>query len=511
MSYLWDTAVCHHCWYSELPKDLGSLGVFYIRESHFWKNEGDTGNEYDLYKYNALDTWGTSCVFLQWLLEAPEWAKNNYLLEFPVIHPNFLMESTGLNTDPIKFEEIRSKQLAIKHETEKECKLMVANKNFNPGSSQQTHNVLKILGCTDLKNADAKALSRAAFRHPFNGVIIESIVGYRKAAKLVSTYLNEDKLFNGRMLYSISPTTDTGRNKSSSHHFTRNTPGTKWESYGANIQNIPRVGGIKEFMVADDGFFIMESDYAQAESRDTGYITGDETLIANVDSDKDFHKMNAAMFFGVDYDNVSKDLRQLAKPVNHGANYMMAEETLIDSMGLNMVYMAARILKLPSNWQAKQIAKYLLSLFHKVYPTVAVVYPRYIKMKIAHDNLLINPYGWTRYCFGNPNKSARDLRSYVAHIPQGTNGQALNKSVVLVFNNVWKKYGQAKFKMCAQIHDSQLNQYKEGHECIIEEVKYWQELAAIIDVTDISGKTRTLKVPVDISMGGKSWQDSKDH
>ena len=119
---MWDTLVCHHSWYSELPKDLGSLGVFYIRETTFWKNEGDTGNDYDLYKYNALDTWGTMCVFLQWILEAPEWAKNNYLMEFPVIHPNFLMESTGLATDDKKFDEIKAKQEAIKSTKLAACK-----------------------------------------------------------------------------------------------------------------------------------------------------------------------------------------------------------------------------------------------------------------------------------------------------------------------------------------------------------------------------------------------------
>ena len=510
MSYLWDTLVCHHSWYSELPKDLGSLGVFYIRETTFWKNEGDTGNDYDLYKYNALDTWGTMCVFLQWILEAPEWAKNNYLMEFPVIHPNFLMESTGLATDDKKFDEIKAKQEAIKSTKLAACKLMV-NKDFNPGSPPQTFNVLKTLGCTDLRKADAKALSRAAFRHPFYAVIIEAIVDYRKSAKLISSYLNKDKLFKGRMLYSISPTTETGRNKSSSHHFSRNTPGKAWMMYGANVQNIPRVGGIKEFMVADNGFLIMESDYAQAESRDTGYITGDTTLIANVDSDKDFHKSNASMFFGVAYDSVSKDLRQLAKPVNHGANYMMGDETLIDSMGLKMVYMASKLLRLPSNWAAKQITKHLLSLFHKTYPVVAVDYPRYIKFKVAKDSMLVNPYGWVRWCFSDPNKSPMALRSYVAHLPQGTNGQALNKAVVLVFNNVWKKYGQDKFKMCAQVHDSILSQYKDGHEYVADEVKYWQELAAVVEVEDIKGIKRTMKIPVDVSLGGRSWQDSKDH
>lgn len=499
VGYMWDTQLMHHAWYAELPKALDLLAVFYVRKSVFWKFEGDSGNLLDLYRYNALDTWHTAWVFIQWIAESPQWAKNNYLLSFQTVAPNFLMESTGLLRDDIAFNEVEAEWKIKKEHALSDLKRSVGNPNYNPGSSQQNLKLLKILGCSDVRAADKKVMNRVKHRHPFIALIVDKILKYKRAEKLVGTYLNIDKHFGNRILYSLNPTTDTSRNKSKSHHF--------W--CGFNIQNIPRSDGIKRYMIPDKGFLLYEVDYEQAESRDTGYITGDKVLIEAVDSDRDFHKNNATLFFGIPYEEVDKELRQLSKPINHGANYMMAEDTLIDSMGLENVFKAQSRLGLPKFWAPKQVTKHLLSLFAKAYPVVAKEYPNWIKAEVKSKKMLVNPYGWTRYCFGDPIKNKAYLRSLVAHPSQSTNAQALNKAVRLIFDNVWKKHSD-NFKMNAQIHDSVLHQIREGHEYLKELVADQMLMASTVEVKDIYGITRTLKVPVAMSNGGKSWFDSKD-
>lgn len=67
-NYLYDTANLFHAWYSEMPKDLGFLSAFFIRESKYWKDLGGTKDLYEYYKYNALDTWGTGNSFLAMLM-----------------------------------------------------------------------------------------------------------------------------------------------------------------------------------------------------------------------------------------------------------------------------------------------------------------------------------------------------------------------------------------------------------------------------------------------------------
>jgi len=506
-SYLWDTQILATSAYCELPKDLAMIGAFYIKDYLFWKNEGDSGNLMDLYYYNALDTYGTAVAFLQWMKDfalpsnKDTYAVNNYLLTFPTIHPNFLMESTGLAANIDILNEVLAEKEAVKQQALENIRASLGEPNYNPASPVQTKAILNCLGCKDLKKADEKSLNRAAFRHPFNHYIIHLIIEYRKAAKLISTYLNPEKLFKDRFLYSLTPVTDTGRNRSGEHAF--------WT--GQNIQNIPRAGGIKRYLGTYPGFKLYESDFAQAESRDTAYITGDTVLIDAVESDKDFHKHNASMFFGVPYDDVDKELRQLGKPVNHGANYLMSNDTLIDSMGLPNVFKAADRLGLPKTFTALNITKHLLSLFAKTYKVVSSDYPKYIQHEVRNRGRLTNPYGFTRICFGDPIKSRQYLRALVAFLPQGTNAQALNKAVVRVFYDIWKQGDNSdNLLIHAQIHDSLLYSLREGHEYLQDQIELLMYESSKVNVTDISGITRQLHVPVDKAKPGFQWADSKD-
>ena len=511
VNYFFDTAVAHHSWYCELKKDLGRLAAFYIHESLFWKNEGDTGNAMDLYEYNARDTWYTAWAFLAWLQEAPRWARENYKQQFPVIAPAVLAEATGMAVDFPMFEKIKTKQEAIRDEARASLGINLATPHFNPASPKQVKTLLHIIGCKDIKSTEEKDLKKAAFRHPYNTWLIDKIFEYRKAAKLVSTYLVEDKLFFGRLLTSLTPYgTKTGRLASESHAF--------W--CGQNMQNIPRQGGIKAFLKADEGFLIGEADYAQAESRDTGYITGDTKLIAAVDGDNDFHSFNASAFFGIPYEEIcinnpdgshtilDKEIRQLSKPVNHGKNYNMGDSVLVDTMGLANIFKAAARLGLPKHYAALQIAAYLGKCFETTYKVVAKIYPAWIIKQVNSAHVLVGATGWTRYCFGNPAKNKRDLNAYIAHPPQSLNAMTLNKAFVKVFYNVWW-HNYQNFKLVAQIHDSILFQYREDYEYLAQEVKQCMEFE--VPVTDIGGVTRNLLVPVDLSLGGQNWQDSKEH
>ena len=511
VNYFYDTAVAHHSWYCELKKDLGRLAAFYIRDSLFWKNEGDTGNAMDLYEYNARDTWYTAWAFLAWMFEAPRWAKENYKQQFPVIAPAILAEATGMAVDFPMFEKIKTKQEAIRDAARESLAINLATPNFNPASPKQVKTLLRIIGCKDITSTEEKELKKAAFRHPYNTWIIDKIFEYRKAAKLVSTYLVEDKFFFGRLLTSLTPYgTKTGRLASESHAF--------W--CGQNMQNIPRQGGIKAFLKADPGFLIGEADYAQAESRDTGYITGDAKLIEAVDGENDFHSFNASAFFGIPYNEIcinnpdgshtilDKEIRQLSKPVNHGKNYNMGDSVLVDTMGLTNIFKAAKRLGLPKHFAALQVAAFLGKCFESTYRVVSKVYPAWIIKTVNANRLLVGATGWTRYCFGDPAKNKRDLNAYIAHPPQSLNAMTLNKAFVKVFYTVWWNNYQ-NFKLVAQIHDSILFQYREGYEYFAQEVKQCMEFE--VPVTDIGGVTRILLVPVDLSLGGQNWQDSKEH
>ena len=536
-NYLYDTANLFHCWYSELPKDLGFLNSFFLREATYWKDLAETNDLYEYYNYNGLDTWGTANCFLAMLHEAPAYAINNYLLEFPLVFPCHLSEMTGIERDMSRLADGRAEQEKIVSKAMDKLNTILAipkGQSFNVKSPPQMKALLKILGCGDLKSTDAKSLAKVRFRHPFNARIVGLILEVRKARDLISKYLTEGKEFSRqdgtgyRILYSLNPHgTDTSRLASREHHF--------WT--GLQVQNIPRGKAVKQTLRADPGFHLVEVDLEQAESRDTGYISGDETLIYNVEFSPDFHCSNASAFFGIPFEQLydveagkvlNKPIRQLGKPVNHGANYNMGAYVLIDTMGEENIVLAKQLLKLPRFWTYVQVAEHLLEGFHKTYKGIRDVFYAGVVAEILKTSLLRSMavhHGWTstlniedlrqvapsqypeqcgkawvRHCFSDPSKSKSALNAYIAHPPQSLNAQTLNKAYMSVFTDIAMNPQHAtNFKLCAQIHDSILFQCRDGHEYLHQKVA--DRMQVPVTIRGYDGKIRTFVVPAGIKNG----------
>lgn len=515
-NYAWDTATLMHSWYAELPKDLASLSAFFVRESMYWKDLAETNDLETYYLYNAKDTHQTALVLLGWINEAPSWAWKNYTLEFPVLFPCIQSELTGIKRDYIRLEEQRTRVLSSIETKYASLRSDLGIPNFNSNSPVQVKNLLKALGCGDLESSDETNLKKAILRHPLNSRLLNPILDIRGDRKLVSTYLRTDeditktskggaKELNGRILYSINPHgTDTGRCASKEHHF--------W--CGLQIQNIPaNTDAVKATLCADPGFYLAESDLEQAESRDTAYITGDPNLISAVSSGKDFHSTNASSFFGVPYEDIyddttkktkNKKLRDLAKRVNHGANYNMGWSVLIDTMGEDKIAEARTLLHLPKRLTLREVAEHLLAVFTRTYPVVRVDYQDWIRLTVAKTHLLTGATGWTRYCFSDPSKSKTALNGYVAHNPQSLNAMVLNQAYIRVFTDVALPNPQ-DFKLLAQIHDSILFQYRIGREDLAHKVKSLMEIPVLIK--DIKGVQRQFTVPAALKYGKKYWSE----
>lgn len=511
-SYMYDTAHLFHSWYSELPKDLGFLNSFFVRESMYWKDLSKTNDTYEYYRYNCLDTWGTLNCFLAIMHEAPDWALDNYVSEFPLVFPCHLAEMTGIARDFEALDKSRVQQQAIVDTANKSLDTMLGVTNFNVMSPPQMKQLLSVLGCKDLPSTDEKNLRTASDRHPVNQRILDQVITVRKARKLVSTYLTKGKEFGdtGRILYSLNPHgTDTSRLASAEHPF--------W--CGFNIQNIVRGPIVKQSFKADAGFLMYECDLAQAESRDTAYISGDANLIYAVEESPDFHSYNASRFFGTPFEQIFdaltgkvllKTLRQLSKPVNHGANYNMQANTLISTMGMDKVRQARELLKLPKHWSLKQVASHLLDQFHLTYPGIKKnLYAGVVEeiLRTGHlQHKLVGEKGLVRRCFGNPTTNFADYNSYIAHQPQSLNARTLNKAWLQVFTEVAIP-NPYDFRLNAQVHDSILFQARLGSEHLLEEVRSRMEIP--VTITAYDGVTRTFTVPADTSKGGLTWADCK--
>lgn len=521
-NYSFDTINLFHCWFTEFPKSLDFIAAYMLRDWVFWKDENTHEDLYEHYRYNAKDCFATAFIVLAILREMPQYAITNYLQEFPVVFPCILAEMTGVRVDKVRMSHMKAKAEKLFTSAQNSLATLTNAPGFNPGSPKQVKELLNILGCGDLKGTGKIDMDKAASRHPLNKRIIKSIGKYREDRKLFGTYLDDSKCFDDRAMYTLNPHgTDTFRLASKESAY--------W--CGWQIQNIPARNKdiqVKECFVADDGFYLGEADGEQAEARYTAYLSGDMHLIAAVDDvTKDYHGTNASAFFGIPYDQivhsyqvideagnfikwvhetVDKVIRDLAKRTNHGANYNMGPHVMLDTMGIENVMKAKKLLGLPASWKLLKVCEYLLACFASTYPVVKKDWYRKCVTDVTGTGMLVGPTGLTRRCFGKPADNKLDLNSYVAHPPQSSSAANLNKGFIKVFQEIWLQ-NPSDFKLLAQIHDSIFFQYRIGRKDLAWKVKECMEIP--MQIKDTFGIERTLLVPCAVKGEATRWSELK--
>lgn len=518
-NYAHDTINIFHSMYCELPKDLASMLAFSIRDMCYWKWMSAVPDEETQQYYNAIDTWGTANAFLSLLGEMEDYAVTNYVdCEFPDVFPALLCEMQGVPVDlgvlrAAKKE--REEKLVLLQE---ELEMMVGTPGFNANSPVQVKKLIHAYGWVNVSSSDEKTIESLKYKDELLGVILNKILDIRGIRKEISSYLDESKIIFGRMFFSMNPHgTDTGRMAAKEHHF----------NVGINFQTIPRGDadgelafkyGVKDIFVCPEGWYVAEVDYSQAESRDTAYISGDENLIHAVDCGKDFHSLNASAFFGKPYEEIYSDekgktldkpLRNLAKRVNHGANYNMGAFVMLQTMGEKRAAEAKKLLNLPAHYSLQDTCEHLLGTFSSTYRVVKGQWYTHIVNLVRTTAKLTNPLGWTRVCFGKPWENKMDKNALVAQLPQSTNAKTLCVASRKVFWELALKYPQ-NFMYVAQIHDSILAFYRPFHEGEPVEQDYWPKrieacMNLPVPVTDCFGKTRILTVPAEAAYGETSW------
>ena len=320
---------------------------------------------------------------------------------------------------------------------------------------------------------------------------------------MASTYYGAS-LFGDRMMWNLNEAgPDTARNSCQASSF--------W--CGTQFQNQPEKA--KVMYLADEGWTGGEADFSQAESRCTAYLADDDNLIKAVETSPDFHSANASAFFGIPFDEIwdvktakpiNKALRDLSKRVNHGANYNMGENVLIETMGIENIWQAYKLLRLAERfpkrkWDAKAIASYLLDRFDTTYPRVRGAFQEELKEEILLTGLLKNVNGWTRKVFGDP-RQKNILNAVVAHKPQNLSALALNDA----FEEAWWKLHDPKdFRLIVSIHDSIVFQFKGPS----GEAKVPKLLKIMTRPITIPRTGKTFVIPPAVEIWGDRWKQPK--
>ena len=263
------------------------------------------------------------------LNERGQWALFDDM-ELPLVPVLYRMEEKGIAADPAILREL-SRQLGEDAAKAEQAIYDLVGHPFNIGSPQQLSDVLfKEMGLpksrktTQGYSTDQRALESLRVVSP----IIDLIFEYRALTKLKSTYTDA---LPGTIAEDGRIHTDFQQTVAATGRLSSTNP---------NLQNIPvrtdTGRDIRRAFVAayfDDPIFVA-ADYSQIELRILAHITEDPGLIEAFLADQDIHRATAATVYGVQPEEVTRQMRDTAKMVNFGIAYGMGEFGLASRTGM---------------------------------------------------------------------------------------------------------------------------------------------------------------------------------
>ena len=397
-------------------------------------------------------------------------------IEIPLTEVLAKMEYTGVAINSEYLKELSS------YMTEKLAELedliyQLAGESFNINSPKQVAEVL--FDKLELKSKKKKSRSTSAeileeLAEEYE--ICEYILEHRKFSKLKSTYTD------------VLPTLISKRD--GRIHTTYNQALTvtgRLSSSNPNLQNIPirSEEGNKiraAFCAQDKHSLILSADYSQIELRLLAHVSGDENLIHAFSAGEDVHTMTASKVFGVDVNEVTKDMRRKAKAVNFGIVYGQSKYGLAKSIGI-------------SNAEAQEF----IDKYFEHYPGVK----KYMEDKKAFANLngyVETMFGRKRYLASellSPNFQIREFaqRAAINQPLQGSAADLIKMAMIEVDKQLSNQ--NLKTKMIMQVHDELVFEVpQEELETITTLVKNAMEL------------NQPLKVPLEVDINyGFTWKE----
>jgi DNA polymerase-1 len=437
---------------------------------------------------NSLELEKFSCDEAQTILRLYDYWLNNLDekeqklvkdVELPLTVVLAKMEHTGVSIDVEYLKELSS------YMTEKLAELedlifQLAGEPFNINSPKQVAEVLfdklelKTKKKKKTRSTSAEVLEELAEEYE----ICEYILQHRKFSKLKSTYTDVLPTLISKQDGRIHTTynqalTVTGRLSSSN----------------PNLQNIPirTEEGNKiraAFCAANkEDSLILSADYSQIELRLLAHVSGDKNLINAFCSGEDVHTMTASKVFGVNPNEVTKEMRRKAKAVNFGIVYGQSRYGLAKNLGI-------------SNTEAQEF----IDRYFEHYPEVKNYMNKEVQF-VTENGYVETMLGRKRYLaneLNSPNYQIREFaqRAAINQPLQGAAADLIKMAMIEVQNQLENQNLQTK--MIMQVHDELVFEVPKSE---LETVKSLVKTAMELN--------QPLLVPLELDINvGTSWKES---
>lgn len=280
---------------------------------------------------DVSDTLSLKALFAE-ALEKENLSALFYTLELPLIFVLLRMERNGIFVD---VEVLKAHAQILKVECKKieEEIYATAEERFNLNSPKQLSHVL-------FEKLKLKPPKRTATGYSTSAEVLEAlqteapiaarILSYRTLTKLITTYADALPL-------EINP--ETNRIHCT---FNQSVAATgRLTSQNPNLQNIPirtpEGKKIREaFRPERADFLYVSSDYSQIELRLLAHFSEDPVLIKAFREEEDIHTYTASLVFNIPMDEVTSQMRAMAKAVNFGIIYGQQAYGLSQAVGISM-------------------------------------------------------------------------------------------------------------------------------------------------------------------------------
>ena len=401
-------------------------------------------------------------------------------VELPLIKVLANIEREGINIDVPALKEFSlqlQNDIAI---VEAEIQSFAGTK-FNVSSPKQVGEILfeylKIIDKPKKTKTGQYAtgedvLSKLESLHP----IVAKILDYRELVKLKNTYVDTlPELVNKT----------TGRIHTSFNQVVAVTG--RLSSDNPNLQNIPirteKGRQIrKAFIPRDENHILLSADYSQIELRIVASISGDTNMCEAFRLKKDIHTATAAKVFGVNEDEVTKEMRYKSKSVNFGIIYGQGAFGLASNLNI-----------------PRKEAQDLINNYFKEYGAIKNYMDDTIEF--ARENGFVKTLLGRKRWLSDINSNNATVRNYAErnaiNAPiQGSAADMIKMAMINIYNEL--KNNNFKTKMLLQVHD----------ELVFDVYKPELEMVKPI-IEKLMREALQLNVPVEVGIGvGLNWLEA---
>ncbi|MCD8487915.1 MAG: bifunctional 3'-5' exonuclease/DNA polymerase [Desertifilum sp.] len=300
-----------------------------------------------------------------------------------------------------------------------QTELLEGTNKVDINSPKQLKAALKGIGIK-VSSTGIEVMKAHVDEHP----VIDLIIEYRHYSKRLSSFLD-----------AFVPKLNPVSLRIHANFWQTGSDAGRFSSSNPNLQQIPRTKDFRQCFIPGEGNVFCIADYSQIELRIAAEIANETRMIEAYIADADLHSLTASLVSGKKIEEVTKNERQMGKPVNFGLIYGMGADGLKD-YAFNSYGVVFSL----------EESKSLRDKYFEAYSNLKVWHQRVSQQRMLSNRIETRTLGGRRRIFDRP-----DVTKLLNTPVQGTGADMVKLALSLLYEEPLREY--LGYKFIAVIHD----------------------------------------------------------